>query len=71
MDKRKYIQCRIPLEAYNNLKNKKTKMEHLIKQITGKNKSIPMTKIITVVSGSNIRLTDGYVLKLSKKEKKK
>ena len=69
MVKKQYVQCRIPMEAYNNFKNKKTKMEILIKKITGKNRSIPLTKIITVVSGSNIRLSDGYVLKLSKRNK--
>ena len=57
-------------EAYENLKLKKTKMENLIKKITGKNKSIPMTKIITVVSGTNLRLSDGYVLKLARDKKK-
>lgn len=70
MAKKQYVQCRIPIEAYNNFHSKKIKMEDLIKKITGKSKSIPMTKIITVVSGSNIRLSDGYVLKLSRKDKK-
>ena len=67
---KKYVACRIPFEAYENLKLKKTKMENLIKKITGKNKSIPMTKIITVVSGTNLRLSDGYVLKLARDKKK-
>jgi len=67
---KKYVACRVPFEAYENLKLKKTKMENLIKKITGKNKSIPMTKIITVVSGTNLRLSDGYVLKLARDKKK-
>ena len=35
---KKYVACRIPFEAYENLKLKKTKMESLVKKITGKNK---------------------------------
>jgi|TARA_Y100000310_G_scaffold3988_1_gene4896 hypothetical protein len=69
--KAKYIAVRMPLSAYNNYKKRKARMELVIGKITRKIVRIPLTKVFEVSSTAPINLPDDYVLKLSKRKKKK
>ena len=54
----KYKQVRMPLKAYQNLIIKKIKMESDYKKLTGKNKRIPMTRLIIKLSENPIYFYD-------------
>ncbi len=70
--KRKYIHVRMPLEAYKNYTKRQARMENVVKQITRKKVvRIPLTKIFEVSATAPINLPDDYVLKLTKKRRKR
>lgn len=64
----KYVAVRVPLVAYQNLLRKKARMEKVVRVITRKQVSIPLTKVLVAVTGSRIYFPDDYVLKLTKKK---
>ena len=66
---KKYIAVRFPLEAYNNLIEKKIRMEKAIMQLTGRKETIPLTKIITTISRTPITLNDDTLVNLSRGKK--
>ena len=68
---RKYVPVRMPVEAYNNYLERQIKMEQVVKRITRKVVRIPLTKIFMVSSENPINLPDDYVLRLTKRRKKK
>jgi hypothetical protein len=62
----KYYKIKIPEYALNNLKQKQIKMQNTLKDITGKNKKIPMTKIITMISIKPLWIDDKELKNMSK-----
>lgn len=67
---KKYKIMRIPISAYNNLQTKKQEMEKTIKDISGKERSVPMTRVIRVISAKKVYLSDAEVYKLGRKKKR-
>ena len=68
--KAKYIPVRMPVLAYNNYVKRQEKMEKVIKKITQKTTSVPLTKVFLISSEAPINLPDEYLLGITKKRKK-
>jgi len=68
--KAKYIPVRMPILAYNNYVKRQEKMENVIKKITQKTTSVPLTKVFLISSEAPINLPDEYLLGITKKRKK-
>jgi len=67
-----YVPFRMPKIAYDNLVNKKLKMENFVRMITKRKVvRIPLTKVIIAVSENPITLPEDYVLKLALKKRGK
>jgi len=69
--RRKYKAVRMPIEAYNNYVKRQERMEKVIKKITKKQISIPLTKVFMISSETNINLPDDYLIHSVKKGRKK
>lgn len=65
----KYKPLRVPIEAYDNLVNKKLKIEQTLFNLTKKNIKIPLTKILIAVAENPITLYDKYLLDLASGKK--
>lgn len=65
----KYKKFNMPIEAYNLLKGKKIRIDGEIKNLTGKDKKIPMTTLMTSILKKPIWFDDKEVIKLIKKSK--
>lgn len=64
----KYKPMRVPVEAYNNLVQKKSKMEEAIRNITKRNNiSIPLTKVLTAITSNKISIRDEDLINLGVK----
>ena len=66
-----YIPVRFPKEAYENLQKKRKRMEEVVKQITGRNERIPLTKVLIAISKTPLTLHNEILLKLIRKKKVK
>jgi hypothetical protein len=66
----RYKIIRIPVEAHEKLKEKKGRMESIFKQITGQQKRLPMTKLITTISSSPIQLGDSELVSLFRNKRR-
>jgi len=66
---KKYIAVRFPKEAYENLQRKKKRMEEVVRQITGKQQTIPLTKVIIALSNKPLTIHDDSLLKLIRKKR--
>lgn len=62
---------RIDMECYNNFVIKQEKMNKIYKKITGKNKKIPLTRIIKISSKQPIYLDDNELMKIHSKKGRK
>lgn len=69
--KARYIPVRMPVEAYKNYVQRQARMESVIRKITKKNISIPLTKVFVISSEIPINLPDEYLLGATKKRRKK
>ena len=65
---KKYKLMRVPIEAVKGFETKKAKMEKRIKVWTGKQVKIPMTKILTAVATNPVEMSEGRIIRLSKKK---
>ena len=63
-----YIKFNMPKEAYNLLKGKKITMEQEVKRITGKQKTIPMTKLVTTILKKPIWFDNKEVVDMTKRK---
>lgn len=68
---KKYIAVRMPIKAYQNFMDKKFKMEGVISQVIRRKMNIPLTKVFMAVSENPIEIDDEYMLKLTRRRKKK
>jgi len=66
-----YQPVRFPIEAYNNLLRKQTKMNEDASKLLGKQVKIPFTKIITIMSRNPLFLDERSLIALIKKRKGK
>lgn len=64
---KKYILVRMPIEAYNDFKNKKKKMETRVKSWTGKNVSIPMTQVYKTIASNPSEIHENKIIRLVKR----
>lgn len=62
----KYRVTRIPIEAWQDILRKKQLMENDLKNITGKVKRIPATRVIRVVAKQAVYLDKNELLNLAK-----
>ncbi len=67
----KYVNVRMPLDAYNNWVLKQKKMQLEIKDMTGKDRHIPLTNIFRMASKKPIYMEDRELTGLSKRRWKK
>lgn len=67
---KRYVIMRVPLKAYENFRIKQKNMEQTVKKITQKNISIPLTKVLTVISEKPVFIEDKHLIKLPFKIKK-
>lgn len=67
----KYKKYAMPIEAWKNFKLKQEKMNDTIKAITGKNKNIPLTKVILATSKKPLWFENEEIVKLSRKNGRK
>lgn len=66
MSTKKYKIVRMPREAYDDLIRKKIQMENNLKNILGKKKNIPFTRVVRVVAKQPIYLDDFELSKMIK-----
>jgi hypothetical protein len=66
----KYKVIRIPVEANEALKEKQSRMSEIYKRLTGKNKRLPITKIVTIVSKAPVFMDDTQLIQLFRKGKR-
>lgn len=59
----KYVNPRIDQETHKNFKIKQKKMQEVFKTITGKNRRIPLTKVMKIASAQPIFLSDQELVK--------
>ena len=62
-----YKKVWMPLEAWKNFKFKQNKMQEEVRKLTGRQKRIPMTRIITAASIRPLFLETDELVKLSRK----
>jgi hypothetical protein len=62
----KYKKINLPVFAIENFKMKQKKMEQTIKEITGKSRKVPLTKVITAVSSKPLWLEDKELKNMTK-----
>jgi hypothetical protein len=65
----KYKKFNMPIEAYNLLKGKKIRIDNEIKLITGKNKKVPMTTLVTTILKRPAWFNNQEIIQLIKKRK--
>jgi len=65
---RRYVKVSIPIEAHKNLINKKIGLEKTYKQITGKERKLDFTKMITKISTKPIFFEYDEIRELGKKK---
>lgn len=61
----KYKRVRIPMIAFENIKKKQKMMEVSLKEITGKSRRIPLTKVIIAISQKPVYLFDTELKSMS------
>lgn len=62
---KKYKLIRIDMETYKNFLDKQTKISKIYKNITGKTKQVPFTKVLKISSASPILyMGDNNLLKM-------
>ena len=60
---RKYKVIRIKTETHQKLMKKQQKMNNVYKKITGKNKNIPLMKVIDITASNPLYLGDEDLIK--------
>ena len=68
---RKYKPVRIPIEAYNNLQNKKNIYQEILKQETKKNKRFTFADTLRFISGKKIFVYNDELINFMKNKKNK
>lgn len=66
----RYIQQRIPLDIHLKLMEKKTKLERVAKELTGKSRRIPKTKVLRMIVNEPLILPDEVVKNLFNKKRR-
>ena len=64
----KYKKYPIPIEAWKNLKIKQRDMGRTLKELTGKERVIPLTKIILAVSRKSAYFSNEELIKLIRRK---
>lgn len=67
---KRYQRFYLPMEAYNNFKIKQKKMNAELKNIFGKEKKVPLTRIILAASKKTLFFDDGELARISSRRKK-
>lgn len=60
----RYVHVRFPQIAYENLNNKRKKVEQTLFQITGKKIRVPLTKVLTALTENETKINDDYLINL-------
>jgi len=68
---KKYKTIDIPMQTWEEFKKSQIKMGEAYKKLTGKDKNIPLTKVIEVKAKQPTYLFDGELVGLFKKGRKK
>jgi len=68
---KKYKKLDVPLTAWEEYKKSQKKMTEAYKKITGKEKKIPLTKVIEIKAKQPTYLFDSELIKVFKKGKRK
>lgn len=68
---KKYIQVRVPKEAYDNLRIKQDRMQRTASEITGKSIKIPITKVLNTILARPFNLEDETLVKMSRRRGKR
>lgn len=63
-----YRKVNVPIIVIQNLKKKQIQMQQVVKDITGKDRRIPLTKVMVAVSQKPIYLMDHEIKLLTKKK---
>lgn len=64
---KKYVLVRMPIEAYKGFMGKKEKMESTVKNYTGKETRIPLTKVFIEVANNPTEIHEKRIIRLTKK----
>ena len=67
---KKYVRLPIPMEAWKNLKQKQKTMADTFREVTGKNKRIPLSNIVLAISKKPFWFDNSEIIKLSKRGRK-
>lgn len=59
----------MPIEAWKNFKVKQQKMNDTLKNLTGKKKNIPLTKVLTEISKKPLWFEYDEIIKISKRNR--
>jgi hypothetical protein len=65
----KYKKYPLPIEAWKNLKLKQRDMGRTFKELTGKERVIPLSQIILALSRRPIFLDNNEIVKMARKNK--
>lgn len=65
----KYIIYRVPIEADKGFKQKKALMEKNIKNWTGKDIRIPMTRVMTLLATNPAEIHEKQIIRVVRKKK--
>ena len=66
----KYKTPRIDIETHENFKKKQKRMQDVYKQLTGKKKRIPLTKVMKLASRQPLLFSDPELMKVMGKKRR-
>lgn len=66
----KYKPIRIPERVYKKVYAKKIKMDEMITRLSGKKKSVPLTRVLEVMANQPVYLSDEELFKIMKKKQR-
>jgi len=67
---RRYVQSRIPLDIHLKIMEKKLKLEKVAKELTGKQRTIPKTKVLRMIVNEPLVLPDELVKNMFSKKRR-
>lgn len=68
--RKSYVKYPMPYEAWKNFKDKQAKINETYKELTGKNKIIPLSKIILASSRKPIFFENNEILGITRRKKR-
>jgi len=67
----RYKKFNMPIEAYDNFKRKQTRMNLELKNLLGRSRNIPLTRLVTAVSQKMVTIDDKELISLANHRRKK